>query len=378
MPYTEYYVGLMSGTSVDAVDAIIAHFDAGLPQVIATHSEPPPPALRTQLLALTQADYPLSLLEFGRLDQAVGNWFAKAAHAVIAAAGLAPKQIAAIGSHGQTIWHAPNDGLPFSLQIGSAPRIAVATGCAVVADFRNADIALGGQGAPLVCAFHVALFADAAANRAAVNIGGIANVTLLPATAKNDPAAIRGFDTGPGNGLMDAWIKRCQGSNHDAEGTWAASGRVDEELLSQLLGDPYFQRQPPKSTGREYFDLDWLERRLAMLSYTPSPTDVQATLCELTAVTIADAIQRFGPGGESLFLCGGGVHNRHLVERIAVRAAPRPVASTQALGVNPDWLEALAFAWLARQRLHNQPGNAPGVTGAHGLAVLGGWHQPPP
>lgn len=374
------YVGLMSGTSIDAVDAIVARFSSNpfWPQVLATHSEAPPAALRDELLALSRANRQLSLLEFGRLDQAVGAWFAQAANNAIEAAGLPPEQIAAIGSHGQTLWHAPEDIRPFSLQIGSASRIAAETGCAVVSDFRNADIALGGQGAPLACAFHAALFADAQVNRVAANIGGIANITLLPCRAHADATAIRGFDTGPGNGLMDAWIKRCRGDSHDAEGAWAASGAVNDELLARLRDDAYFHRSPPKSTGREYFGLDWLDQRLSELGYTPPAADIQATLCELTATTIVDAIHRFGPGEETIFLCGGGVHNTYLVERISAQATSCRVESTTKLGVDPDWIEALAFAWLARQRLFNRPGNAPGVTGARGLAILGGCHYPPP
>lgn len=374
------YIGLMSGTSVDAVDAIVVRFDNahGPIEILATHSHTPPSGLREQLLSLSGAEQRLTLLEYGRLDQAVGLWFAEAANAVIDKAGLSPGHIAAIGSHGQTIWHAPDDTHPFSLQIGAAPRIAAETGCPVVADFRNADIALGGQGAPLVCAFHAALLADASANRVAVNIGGIANVTLLPHEAASDTTAIQGFDTGPGNGLMDAWIQRLHGHSHDAAGAWAAAGTVDETLFAALASEPYFQRQPPKSTGREYFGLDWLDRHLSTLARMPDAADVQATLCELTAFTIADAIDRFGPGQETLYLCGGGVHNRYLVERIAAHAGSRPVTTTDTLGLDPDWIEALAFAWLARQRLLGRPGNAPGVTGARGLAVLGAWHAAPP
>ncbi|MES1938515.1 anhydro-N-acetylmuramic acid kinase [Salinisphaera hydrothermalis] len=380
MTTADCYVGLMSGTSVDAVDAIVARFpgDDEPPAILATHSEPPPETLRRELLELSNAERRLSLLEFGHLDQAVGQWFAKAANTAIARAGLAPTRVTAIGSHGQTVWHAPDNDPAFSLQIGAAPRIAAETGCAVVSDFRNADVALGGQGAPLVCAFHAALFAAADVNRVAVNIGGIANITLLPRTAREEATTIRGFDTGPGNGLMDAWIQRHRNVGHDAEGAWAASGRVDDLLLAQLLGDEYFRREPPKSTGREYFGLAWLDRHLAALDHAPTPADVQATLCELTAITIVDAIDRFGSGRETLYLCGGGVHNRYLVERLTQLATPRSVATTEALGLDPDWIEALAFAWLARQRVLGRPGNAPGVTGARGLAVLGGWHAPPP
>src|SRR5699024_5507944 len=221
----------------------------------------------------------------GRLDEAVGTWFAHATNAAIETAGLSPAQITAIGSHGQTIWHAPEDALAFSMQIGSASRIAAMTGCPVVSDFRNADMAIGGQGAPLVCAFHAALFAVPQQDRAVINIGGIANATLLPRGANKDAQLVRGFDTGPGNALMDAWILRNRGMHHDAEGAWAASGKVDSNLLARLLDDPYFQQTPPKSTGREYFNLDWLERHLAALDHIPSPADIQATLCELTAIT---------------------------------------------------------------------------------------------
>lgn len=380
MSVNDCYIGLMSGTSVDAVDAIAVRFDDARhrPDIVGTHSEPPPPGLRERILALSTAGHSLCLPEFGRLDQEVGTWFAAAANTLMDKAGLAASQVAAIGSHGQTVWHAPEEILPFSIQIGSASRIAAETGCRVVTDFRNADLVIGGQGAPLVCAFHAALFSNAGANRAVINIGGIANVTLLPRAATNDPGSIRGFDTGPGNGLMDAWIGRCHGRPHDAEGAWAASGTVNTTLLDRMLFDPYFQRSPPKSTGREHFNLAWLDSVLATLGQTPPESDIQATLCELTAHTIVDALKRFGNDEDELFLCGGGVHNRYLVERIKALSSPCAVESTQTLGTAPDWIEALAFAWLARQRLLHRPGNAPGVTGARGLAVLGGLHEPPP
>ncbi|RJS91575.1 anhydro-N-acetylmuramic acid kinase [Salinisphaera sp. Q1T1-3] len=375
-----HFIGLMSGTSVDAVDALVARFDdTGRPEIVATHNEPPPPALREALLALSDAGTTLTLADYGRLDQQVADWFSDAANAVRARADLAHRDIAAIGSHGQTVWHAPDDDRPFSLQIGSAARIAARTGCAVVSDFRSADLACGGQGAPLVCGLHAALFAGPARARAVVNIGGIANVTLLPAGADRDIMQVTGFDTGPGNGLMDAWIATCRDQSYDADGAWAASGRIDAALLAQLRADDYFARRPPKSTGREWFGLNWLQTHLARLAHTPAPADVQATLCELTAQSITDAVTHFGPQDiESIHLCGGGAHNRTLAARLAACLAPIRVTTTNELGVDGDWVEALAFAWLARQRLAGLTGNAPGVTGASGPAILGGWHLPPP
>lgn len=373
-----YYIGLMSGTSVDAVDAVVARFaDGGVPSLVATHSVPPPAKLRTALLNAAQPGHRLTLADYGALDQATGAWLAQAANEVMAKAGLHKQQICAIGSHGQTLWHAPEANRPFTLQIGSAPHIAAATGCPVIADFRNADMAIGGQGAPLVCAFHAALFAHPEAERVAVNIGGIANITLLPRQAATDNTTIRGFDTGPGNGLMDAWINRHLGLDLDAGGRWAASGYIDQTLLQQLLQDDYFHQAPPKSTGREHFSLAWLDEHLQRLSYKPAAVDVQATLCELTALTITAALADFGFAEQAIYLCGGGVHNDHLVARIRAHTGTDPVQSTAALDLDPDWIEALAFAWLARQRVLNRPGNAPGVTGAQGPAILGGWHEPP-
>ncbi|MDA3919248.1 MAG: anhydro-N-acetylmuramic acid kinase [Salinisphaera sp.] len=376
MPDQSLYVGLMSGTSVDGVDAVVACFpDNGAPTLVAHHVLAPPPALRTQLLAMSSADTRITLAQYGTLNQAVGAWFADAANQVVDQAGISRDDVAAIGSHGQTVWHAPNDAVaPYSLQIGSPSLIAARTGIDVVADFRNSDMAVGGQGAPLVCAFHHAMFARVDRPVAVVNIGGIANVTFLPPYPVDGLYTVTGFDSGPGNGLMDAWIVESLDQRMDADGAWAASGKIIPELLTRLKADAYFHRPAPKSTGREYFGIDWL--KAAEPESWPAP-DVQATLCELSAQTIADAINDYGRGDEDVLLCGGGVHNRYLCERISACLGKQTVSRTDDFGVHADWVEAMAFAWLARQRLARHPGNAPGVTGARQGVVLGGLYLSP-
>jgi len=371
----QYFIGLMSGTSVDSVDAVLARFpDDGVPEIVARYGLAPPQRLRDQLLALSRADTQMTLAEFGALDQAVASWFANAALALIDQSQVDPGDIVAIGSHGQTIWHAPDDAAPFSLQIGSASHIAARTGIAVVADFRNSDMAVGGQGAPLVCAFHRAVFARPNQATAVVNIGGIANITFLPVAAAHNPMAVTGFDSGPGNGLMDAWISHTLAYSLDANGRWAATGCVQPELLARLLDDQYFHRAPPKSTGREYFGLGWL---LGHDVARFEPVDVQATLCELSAQTIAEAIQEHGSSDERVLLCGGGVYNTQLCKRLTSHLPGRHIDTTADSGVDPDWVEAMAFAWLAKARINHQPGNAPGVTGARQAVVLGGLYEPP-
>lgn len=376
MTDASHFIGLMSGTSIDGVDAVIVRVsDNGDVTLAAHHELAPPGALRERLLALSRADARISIAEFGALNQAVGAWFAQAANEVIKASHIEREQIAAIGSHGQTIWHAPDDAeSPYSLQIGSASLLAANTGLPVVADFRNSDMAVGGQGAPLVCAFHRGVFAAPDQNVAVVNIGGISNITFLPTQAAHDPFAVTGFDSGPGNGLMDAWIHYKRGETLDANGRWAASGQIQPALLSTLKADPYFTRRPPKSTGREYFGLDWL---LARGADDYAAEDVQATLCELTAQTIADSIVTNGAESQRILLCGGGVHNQTLYQRLAHHLPGKQIARTNDDGVDADWVEAMAFAWLARQRVAGQTGNAPSVTGARQAVVLGGLFLPP-
>lgn len=361
----ELYIGLMSGTSADGIDAALVDFSEAAPKVIATHYLPYPLALREKIHGLCQPGEN-EIHRFGELDILLGKEFAQAANYLLKQQSLTPSSIKAIGSHGQTIRHYPNHPYQFTVQIGDPNTIAAETNITTVADFRRKDMALGGQGAPLVPAFHQSILATDKCHRAIVNIGGIANVTFLQPA---NPGHVIGFDTGPGNTLLDAWIHLHEKAAHDENGDWGASGKVDIDLLSQLLSDAYFQLAPPKSTGREYFNLKWLEKHLSKKILT---IDVQATLVELTALSIITAIKQHMPNGEIL-ICGGGAHNRFLMTRINELAKPNlRVDTTQKYGIDPDWVEAVAFAWLAKQTLERQPGNLPSVTGAKQAAILGG------
>ena len=364
------FLGLISGTSADGIDAALVEFPdpdnaAGL-QLRAARVQPWAPVLRERLVALGQGGELRSLDELGWLDVQVAQAFADAALALLEDAGIAPSAVAAIGSHGQTLRHRPHGDAPFTLQVGDGSVIAERTGIATVCDFRRRDVAAGGHGAPLVPAFHAALLHSGGEDRAVLNLGGIGNYTLLPRDG-----AVRGFDTGPANALLDAWCLRHTGQAFDADGAFAASGRVDEALLARLLDDPWFALPPPKSTGREQFHLDWVQ---AQLHGGESPADVQATLLELSAATCADALRAHQPGTARVIACGGGVRNPRLIERIAARLPGVAVESTAVHGLEPDYVEAMAFAWLARETLAGRPGNLPAVTGARGLRVLGVVH----
>ena len=358
----ELYVGLMSGTSLDGVDAVLAEFSpARPPRLLNTQYLPYPDELRAELLAL-HTPQPDELHRAALAAQTLARLYAQA---VGAALGDTPRgRVRAIGCHGQTLRHRPADG--YTLQVGNAALLAELTGIAVVADFRSRDIAAGGQGAPLVPAFHAHALAAPDAHRVIANIGGIANVTDLP-----PGGTVRGWDTGPGNLLMDAWIQRHQGARYDRDGGWAASGRVDAGLLDALMRHPYLAAPPPKSAGREQFNLESLGAALAGLGQDLAPQDVQATLLEFTAASLADAVRRECAGAQELYVCGGGAHNATLMRRLAARLPGARVDSTTKLGIDPDWMEALAFAWLARQTLHHAPGNLPSVTGARGGRILG-------
>ena len=366
---TTYYLGLISGTSMDGIDAALLAFDEQ-PRLLAHYSHPLPDHIRRQLYQL-QTPGQDELATAMHLDVELGRLFATAALTLIEQAALRPDQVAAIGSHGQTLRHYPDGPAPTTWQIGDPNIIAEQTGITTVADLRRRDMAAGGQGAPLVPAFHAAVFHQAHINRAILNIGGIANLTLLPAESTRP---VIGFDTGPGNGLMDAWIGQQLGQHYDRDGEWAASGHVHPGLLERLLHDAYFERPPPKSTGREYFNLDWLQPRLASFSAL-APRDVQATLCELTARTIAEALEATMDSVDEVLICGGGVHNRQLYQRLEEQLTPARVTSTAGAGIDPDWVEAAAFAWLARQTLAGDPGNLPSVTGASHPVVLGGVYR---
>jgi anhydro-N-acetylmuramic acid kinase len=363
-PAGELYLGLISGTSADGIDAALVRFDAdGHCALIAGDTCRWDAALRARLVALGQGGDATSLDELGTLDVQVAQAFADAALTVLREAGVDASQVRALGSHGQTVRHRPEAAHPFTWQLGDGNVIAERTGITTVADFRRRDVAAGGHGAPLVPAFHAALLHDAHEHRAVLNLGGIANFTLLPADG-----TVRGFDTGPANALLDAWCERHTGRAFDESGALAAQGRVDGGLLARLLDEPWFAQPPPKSSGREQFHLRWVEERLLG---SESPADVQATLLELTAATVADALLAQQPDTQRVLVCGGGVHNPLLLERIAARLPRSHVESTAVHGLDPDFVEAMAFAWLARETLAGRPGNLPAVTGARGPRVLG-------
>lgn len=364
------YLGLISGTSADSIDAALVSFERSAPQVHATHAHPWPSALRQRMLALMQNEAALDLDAFGRLDVEIAHCFADAALQLLEQSGTPATSVRAIGSHGQTVRHRPTGSYPFTMQLGDASVIAERCGIDVVADFRRADVAAGGQGAPLLPALHAMLLARVGHSRAVLNLGGIANITVLGADG-----TVLGFDTGPANGLLDAWCLRHRGEPFDRYGVFAASGRVDTALLDALLADPYFALPPPKSTGREHFHLGWLAAHPQLASL--SPADVQATLLELTACSVSEAIDRQTPADADVLFCGGGTHNRRLMQRLSELLAPRVVSSTAAHGIDPDFLEATAFAWLARQRLLGLPGNLSAVTGARGPRVLGAIYSAP-
>jgi anhydro-N-acetylmuramic acid kinase len=360
------FLGLISGTSVDGIDAALVAFDPA-PRLLFGRTYPLPDALAADVLRLSQADALVSLDEVGRLDTRLGQAFAATAVRALADAGIDASQVRAIGSHGQTLRHDPRGDAPFTQQLGDASLIAEATGLTTVADFRRRDVAAGGQGAPLMPAFHAAMLGAADEDRAVLNLGGIANLTLLPRAG-----VVRGFDTGPANGLMDAWCQLHRGEAFDRDGAFAAAGRVDEPLLARLRADPWFALPPPKSTGRDHFQLDWLRACLADEAATAA--DVQATLCELTAATVADALLATQPETRRVLVCGGGVHNAQLMRRLAARLPAMAVASSADAGFEPDFIEAAGFAWLARETLAGRPGNLPSVTGARGPRILGAIH----
>ena len=356
----------MSGTSLDGIDVVLADLCHSNTKLLATHCHTIPALLKSKISAIIQPDWVGSIEIIGKLHHQLGKLFADSVKSLLKQTQMHANEITAIGSHGQTVWHQPEGKYPFSLQLGDANLIAELTGITTVADFRSRDIAAGGQGAPLVPAFHQQALTAFNKNRIILNIGGIANITYLPESSLFEP--VLGFDTGPGNGLLDAWIKKNKNKNYDKNGNWARAGKVQHKLLSSFLSDPFFKLHPPKSTGKEVFNLAWIESHLNKHSHTYPAEDVQATLLELTAKSIADALAN--PCDE-LYVCGGGAHNDQLMSRLQCLSPHIPIQTTQALGIHPDWVEALAFAWLAKQAIENQPGNLPSATGAKGARVLG-------
>ncbi|AVS63331.1 anhydro-N-acetylmuramic acid kinase [Paracidovorax avenae] len=364
---TERYIGLMSGTSLDGVDGALVEFEEGMPlRVAGFASAPLPDALKAELLALNASGAD-ELHRAALAANALAGIYAEVVQGLLQAARLGPADMQAIGAHGQTVRHRPGlfDGTGYTLQLNSPALLAERTGIAVVADFRSRDVAAGGQGAPLVPAFHQAVFGRPGTTVCVLNIGGIANLSVLGAQG-----GVLGFDCGPGNALMDHWCGLHTGQPYDAGGAWAAQGRVQPALLERLLSEPYLHQPPPKSTGRDLFNAAWLQSHLQELPPLPPP-DVQATLTELTARTCAMAMESHGRGGRLLAVCGGGARNGLLMRRLAALLPGIEVQTTDAFGLPPQQVEAAAFAWLAHRALHRLPGNLPQVTGAAGPRVLG-------
>ncbi|RRV04737.1 anhydro-N-acetylmuramic acid kinase [Pseudomonas sp. v388] len=356
-----FYIGVMSGSSLDGIDIALLEQDER-PRLLATHYIPMPEDLHAELLGLCSTGHD----ELTRAAVAEQQWVRLVAQGVLTLLqeqNMVAGQVRAIGSHGQTIRHEPGRG--FSIQIGNPALLAELTEITVVSDFRRRDIAAGGQGAPLVPAFHEALFDDNKDRRAVLNIGGFSNLSLIELDRP-----VSGFDCGPGNVLLDAWIQSQRNLSFDRDGAWAASGQVDPALLSKLLSDQFFLTKGPKSTGREVFNLGWLHHHLFQLP-TLAPENVQATLLELTALTITESLTSAQSSTKELLVCGGGAHNVALMNRLAALLPETSVNSTAAFGVDPDWVEAMAFAWLAHCCLEGVPANRPTVTGAKGLRVLG-------
>ena len=367
------YIGLMSGTSMDGIDAVLVKIDPQSTSLIHAINTPYDDSVLSALTTCID-NHSLSWKAIGSINNLIGEHFALSTLELLKQAQVDPKEIRAIGSHGHTVHHSPDSNSPFTLQWGNPSIIACSTKIAVVSHFRDIDVALGGQGAPLAPRFHQHAFQNTEVERMVVNIGGIANITQLPT---DDQSNILGMDTGPGNGLMNSWVQKHTGKAYDDGGQWARSGDINGDLLERLLADPYLAQPAPKSTGREHFNLDWLYRSDPELD-AMAPEDVQATLCQYTAETIANHIKEYAktPNPE-VIICGGGAHNTYLMERLSTALAPISVEPSSTYGIDPDWVEATAFAWFAWAFENKIPGNLPSVTGAKSTAVLGRLQLPP-
>lgn len=365
MKSNSLYIGIMSGTSLDGIDLVLVDCSEPSPRLVHSVLYPFPAELKAELSALAQPT-DNEIERMGPAELQLAQCYAAGVALLLRQANLNAADVQAIGCHGQTIRHRPTGPYPFSYQIGNMHQLAAETGIRVIADFRRKDMAYSGQGAPLVPAFHQAAFAKLGSNRAVVNIGGIANISVLKADG-----TVLGFDTGPGNCLMDDWVQLHRQQAYDDHGTMAAAGTLQPELLQKMLEDPYFSQPAPKSTGREYFHLPWLQQQLAGEA---SAVDVQRTLCRLSAQSIADCIKPYQVS--DVYVCGGGVHHPVLMQDLQQLLAPARVESTDAVGIAADWVEAIAFAWLAWAYDENQPGNIPAVTGARKACVLGIEYRP--
>jgi len=364
---SEYYIGLMSGTSMDGIDAALVKFSGDNSKLVAHHSHSIPAPLKEKLKQLSLDSSAASIDMLGEADSELGTVFAEAVNHLLKQSGFSADQITAIGSHGQTIRHRPDLTHNFSLQIADANRISYVTGITTVADFRRKDMAAGGEGAPLAPAFHQQVFHSATENRAVLNIGGISNLTFLPKDTKQNCC---GFDTGPGNILMDSWIHKHKNLAYDQDGQWAAGATADKELVKRLMQDAFISKPPPKSTGREHYNLDWLEQQLKSFPQ-PDVDQIQASLCQFSCDSIVFAIKHHLPNIDRLIICGGGTHNSYLMKQLSEKLPQIITESSQKQGIDPDWVEAIAFAWLAKRTINNLYGNLPAVTGARQSVVLG-------
>ena len=368
---SELYIGLMSGTSVDAIDAVLMDFSKSNTHIVANFTQPIDKELKNKInLAIIKQIWPQDVED---IDLQFANTSIQAVENLLSLASLEANQITGIGNHGQTIWHDPNGKPPISIQIGNTQHIANETHISTVGNFRQADMAAGGQGAPLACAYHAEVLRSKDENRVILNLGGIANITKLP---KNSNEDIIGFDTGPASTLMDTWIKKHRELDFDKGGAWAKSGSIKQDLLNIFLEDEYFKQTPPKSTGREKFNLIWLQYMLDQYKEFVTEKDVQATLLELTTKSIAKAISNWAPATDRVLVCGGGSYNTYLVSQLQKELQNTPVELTSAYGVNENWMEAMAFAWLAKQKIAGNSGNIPSATGATKKVVLGVIHNP--
>jgi anhydro-N-acetylmuramic acid kinase len=364
----ELFIGMLSGTSRDGVDAVLVNFSQKNMEILHATCTPYPTAIKATLDQLIETGAPPSTEVAQLLDENLGRFFARTAQNLLADTGMETRDIRAIGSHGQTVWHEPDADKPITIQLGKPELIAKGTSSIVVADFRTADVNAGGQGAPLAPLLHQRIFQNNGENRAVLNLGGIANLTLLPTSG-----GVSGYDCGPGNCLMDMWTQRHLQKDYDNNGNWASKGKVSSQLLENLLDDPYFKLPSPKSTGLEYFNIHWLDNRL--VDSEAALADVQCTLAEFTAVSIADCLSGSAKP-ERLLVCGGGAQNAYLMRRIAANLPDVVVESTSRYGVDPDWVEGLLFAWLARERLDESLQNTSPITGADQPILLGTIHQP--
>ncbi|MES2945319.1 MAG: anhydro-N-acetylmuramic acid kinase [Pseudomonadota bacterium] len=374
----DFYIGLMSGTSLDGADGVLLDFSASPLQVLASSSEPFPDSFRAELLALNTPSHN-ELHRAALAGNQLAGIYARVVNTLLAnvsAQHIKPGQIVAIGAHGQTVRHQPPETAgqahhsAYTLQLNNPALLAELTGIDVVADFRSRDVAAGGQGAPLVPAFHQHLFGQTDSTVAVLNLGGISNLSILPASASFPVASVTGFDCGPGNALMDAWCQQHTGQAFDADGRWAASGNIVAALLASLLDEPYFSKPPPKSTGRDLFSLAWLAGKLAAFA-AEKPVDIQATLTEFTACACVAGVRDHAKDSKELIVCGGGAFNSYLMQRLQAGLPHLQVLSSAERGLPPLQVEAAAFAWLAKQAMQRQPGNLASVTGAAGPRILG-------